>query len=990
MTSIENSVSSGYERLRVFLCHASEDKQAVRDLYNRLVKAGHDPWFDEEKLLPGQDWELEIREAVRESDVVIVCLSEKAVTKRGFVQSEIKLALDVADEQPEGGIFIIPVKLEECELPQRLRKWHPVASWATDGFHKLEASLELRLRSKHGHAGLPKRLPPGAMDNSREPGAIVRVQSPHPVSASPPRDTQLTWSVLLKASKKQIRFELGSSVRHKYVRSRYVTRYVEKHIERFVVADPVSDIHIYLTELQTIAESIGAEEAILPHVQALRKAATSGDTHSSFPAFRRSVSRTVATHGLSTLQEPLNAAKSATDIIGRLNELTRSFRRLSAAARTRGWGTALDSEYSRLSVLLRTIMKHIRPRAHTKSAGDILPRAQPPTSRWPDVTASFEKCVLDLESAALQKATDATDTLADALRTSRLSATALPYATAARSALEAYHAHSDPRRLTESLDQISSAIGDAKDPEHPVTNLRSSHYLDCIAAAVAAIRRNCFLIVDRAGGGKTNLVCHLTEFLSTDDVVRLFIPGRLQFADRSGVETFLQTSLRHTADLHLSKPIHDLAGLAQREGKYIVLFIDAINEDAPTTLVNDAIRDLLVKTEATNIRLCVTCRDVYWELYSDAFLPDRVAHTMVDTIHNFTDEEAQEAIAMYFRDYEVRGELVGEARQKCTHPLFLRFFCETYRGMDVGVVRAIRRTDLFEHYWARKVREIQDRAHLVKPGDIEDLLLRVCSAMRSCKRAQLTRRQIRGMGIREMYGEDSLYARVLDEDIIMEEKDDCSDGVAKVVFVYEEFMEYMLARHIMREDWWHGTSRQLRRRILLLVEESRTMNNIMGALEYLCGMAIERMGVNIMGTLVRCGKRWRSLVWRSLQRMGSEGLREPRVLQTVEELLTLEYLRADLPELGPLVRAVYGASGEPTQGVVREALDGALRHPQLRVRHGEPRWLGPLEAITSCRDLRPDVGPDVRPTCRDPVLRAMVLDVVAGLRGSTSLDGGVA
>jgi hypothetical protein len=29
------------------------------------------------KLLPGQDWKLEIRKAVRESDVVVVCLSKQ-------------------------------------------------------------------------------------------------------------------------------------------------------------------------------------------------------------------------------------------------------------------------------------------------------------------------------------------------------------------------------------------------------------------------------------------------------------------------------------------------------------------------------------------------------------------------------------------------------------------------------------------------------------------------------------------------------------------------------------------------------------------------------------------------------------------------------------------------------------------------------------------------------------------------------------------------
>jgi hypothetical protein len=58
--------------LKVFLCHAHSDKNAVYDLYLRLTKDGVDAWLDKEKLLPGQDWEYEIRKAVREADVVVV------------------------------------------------------------------------------------------------------------------------------------------------------------------------------------------------------------------------------------------------------------------------------------------------------------------------------------------------------------------------------------------------------------------------------------------------------------------------------------------------------------------------------------------------------------------------------------------------------------------------------------------------------------------------------------------------------------------------------------------------------------------------------------------------------------------------------------------------------------------------------------------------------------------------------------------------------
>ena len=51
--------------LKVFLCHASGDKPAVRELYKYLIMEGVDAWLDEEKFLPGQDWNEEILKALQ-------------------------------------------------------------------------------------------------------------------------------------------------------------------------------------------------------------------------------------------------------------------------------------------------------------------------------------------------------------------------------------------------------------------------------------------------------------------------------------------------------------------------------------------------------------------------------------------------------------------------------------------------------------------------------------------------------------------------------------------------------------------------------------------------------------------------------------------------------------------------------------------------------------------------------------------------------------
>lgn len=133
-------------QLRVFLCHASQDKPAVRELYQRLkAEKWIDPWLDEEKLLGGQDFDLEIYKATRDADAIIICLSKKSVIKEGYVNKEIRRALDIAQEKTEGAIYVIPLRLDECYPSfEQLKKLHWVDYFAPDSHEKLLQSLRTR------------------------------------------------------------------------------------------------------------------------------------------------------------------------------------------------------------------------------------------------------------------------------------------------------------------------------------------------------------------------------------------------------------------------------------------------------------------------------------------------------------------------------------------------------------------------------------------------------------------------------------------------------------------------------------------------------------------------------------------------------------------------------------------------------------------------------------------------------------------------------
>ncbi len=100
---------------RVFISYAHEDLAAARRLYEELRDVpGVEPWFDKECLLPGLEWRPAIKKAIREADFFIALLSKKSLVKRGYVQKEMREALEIRGEFPEGQAYLIPIRLEDC------------------------------------------------------------------------------------------------------------------------------------------------------------------------------------------------------------------------------------------------------------------------------------------------------------------------------------------------------------------------------------------------------------------------------------------------------------------------------------------------------------------------------------------------------------------------------------------------------------------------------------------------------------------------------------------------------------------------------------------------------------------------------------------------------------------------------------------------------------------------------------------------------------
>lgn len=119
---------------RLFLCYAREDTLAVKAIYQKLLEAGFNPWMDKKDLLPGQNWQIETPKVLKSARFVIIFFSKNSVSKLGYVQREFKLALDTLEEMPEGRLYIIPVRLDDCQVPASFEHIHYCDLFEKGGF----------------------------------------------------------------------------------------------------------------------------------------------------------------------------------------------------------------------------------------------------------------------------------------------------------------------------------------------------------------------------------------------------------------------------------------------------------------------------------------------------------------------------------------------------------------------------------------------------------------------------------------------------------------------------------------------------------------------------------------------------------------------------------------------------------------------------------------------------------------------------------------
>lgn len=307
--------------------------------------------------------------------------------------------------------------------------------------------------------------------------------------------------------------------------------------------------------------------------------------------------------------------------------------------------------------------------------------------------------------------------------------------------------------------------------------------------------KRCLVLVDKAGTGKTNIVCRVAEQLTREQPVVL-LSGQMELSSEYDIESHIQRRLESALGGVFTDWMNRVSPSLQEARKWLFIIIDGINENSKRPLLIQLLKGLLPRLENRRIKLILTCRDLLWDVFRDTIEP----HLFEDVVplHEFTEAEWHRAIKTYFRRFNVECSLSKEAQEALRNPLLLRFFCEANRDGRLGQVSSLRLLSVFDLYVKRTGQSISERHGALKPDSLLNLLLSIAHTMWE---QRLVSVKLDSTNIREREAGEStsVYNSVLSENIILEETTHVYSTRKSVRFLYDEFMEYMIARSWVNE-----------------------------------------------------------------------------------------------------------------------------------------------------------------------------------------------
>jgi hypothetical protein len=354
------------------------------------------------------------------------------------------------------------------------------------------------------------------------------------------------------------------------------------------------------------------------------------------------------------------------------------------------------------------------------------------------------------------------------------------------------------------------------------------------------------LIIASAGKGKTNAICHLVESYLEQGGPCVLLSGKRVIKSDYDIEIHINSLLFHVQQ-HGVENFHQMLKKIKTHNKPFMVFIDGINENQNPHATDVAIKQIIAQMAPLGIKFCISCRDFSWQYFRDDVWNEFLGINQIESgrsppkafearLGDFSEDEFAEALDLYFGEdgYNIQGTLENEAGRICTNPLLLRFFCEAFSGENVGIVKEIRLSELFEVYLHKKMHNISHELELYTADILERCLAQIALTMMDKGSRYLSINDAERI-VSAISGETAtkILDKFFDEDVILHLSANWTME-AEINFVYDAFMEFLVARHLSHKWLREGmdTNEKLDE-IKRMLEKSEEFDQWLGIIHYL-------------------------------------------------------------------------------------------------------------------------------------------------------------
>lgn len=130
---------------RAFIIYSAQDRERVVNLKKTFELAEIEPWIDFEKIVAGDVWQDTIHEAINESSMAIVLITE-SFTEDSYAYKELMSAIKTMGSADRVTSPIIPLVYQKKNLPDNLKHIQYVDMERPDSEEFLIKSLSVSMR----------------------------------------------------------------------------------------------------------------------------------------------------------------------------------------------------------------------------------------------------------------------------------------------------------------------------------------------------------------------------------------------------------------------------------------------------------------------------------------------------------------------------------------------------------------------------------------------------------------------------------------------------------------------------------------------------------------------------------------------------------------------------------------------------------------------------------------------------------------------------